>query len=504
MKYYFLLLCLLGLFRFEAGAQEKKHPNIIILYVDDLGYGDVGCYGAKGVKTPNIDKMADNGLMMTDAHCAAAMCTPSRFSLLTGKYAFRNKAEILPGDAPLLIRPETPTLPSMLKKAGYRTGVVGKWHLGLGNGTVDWNEDITPGPLEIGFDYSFLIPATGDRVPTVFVENHRVVGLDPNDPITVSYKKKVGDDPTGIENPEMLRVKADPQHSNTIVNGVSRIGYMAGGKQARWVDEEFPDKLTEKAIAFMDTDKEKPFFLYYSFHDIHVPRLPHARFTGASKMGPRGDAIAQVDWVVGEIVKALEVRGIAEETMIIFSSDNGPVLDDGYEDQAEELIGKHKPGGPFKGGKYSIYEAGTRVPTIVYWPSTIKSGKSNALFTQTDLYASLAELTGQTVEDGEAPDSENHLQVLLGVSEEGRTELIEEAFVLALRQGDWKYIAPVENDTPDWLKNKKVAHGIGNEPQLYNLRKDPKEQKNLAEGYPEKVAEMQQRLAELVKQQQSN
>lgn len=467
----------------------KAKPSIVILYVDDLGYADVGSYGAIGVETPHIDNLARKGMKFTDAHSTAATCTPSRFSLLTGKHAFRNKAAILPGDAPLLIRPGTPTLPSMLQKAGYKTAVVGKWHLGLGNGQLNWNKSIEPGPNEVGFDYSFLIPATGDRVPTVYVENHQVVGLDPQDPIAVSYTKKIGNEPTGLSHPELLKVEADTQHSATIVNGVSRIGYMIGGKAAYWKDEEFADLLTQKAQAFMKENKDKPFFLYYSFHDIHVPRVPHPRFSGSSEMGARGDAIAQVDWVTGEIVKTLEALGIADNTLIIFTSDNGPVLDDGYEDEAAELVGAHNPSGPFRGGKYSAYEAGTRVPTITYWPGVIDAGESDALLSQIDLFASLASLLGEEMEPQAAPDSKDMLQAWLGKSDVGRDVLIEEAFVLALRKGDWKYIAP-GLEAPDWLKNKDIESGLKDEPQLFNLAEDKKEQNNLASVYPAKVKEM--------------
>lgn len=470
---------------------EKSNPNIVIIYVDDLGYADVGSYGAKGVETPNVDSLAQHGMKFTDAHCPAATCTPSRFSLLTGKYAFRNKAAILPGNAPLLIRPGTSTLPGMLQRAGYKTAVVGKWHLGLGDGHVNWNEAVKPGPNEIGFDYSFLIPATGDRVPTVYLENHHVVGQDPDDPIQVSYSEKIGDRPTGLSHPELLRMEADSQHSATIVNGISRIGYMAGGEEALWRDEDFPDLLTRKAKAFMKEHKDTPFFLYFSFQDIHVPRVPHPRFVGKSEMGPRGDAIAQMDWVTGELIKTLEELGIAENTLVIFTSDNGPVLDDGYADQAVELIGAHKPAGPFRGAKYSAYEGGTRVPTIAYWPGVIEPGESNAVLSQVDLYASLAKLTNQQLQAEEAPDSEEMLSAWLGESKEGRQVILEEAFVLALRKGDWKYIEPgSEEEAPDWLKNKDVESGLMQKPQLFNLATDIGEQHNLAATHPDKVNEM--------------
>lgn len=511
-KILLLFLIFISCFFLATHAQTEK-PNVLIIYVDDLGYGDVGCYGAKGVETPNIDRLAKNGIRFTDAHCSAATCTPSRFSILTGSYAFRNKAAILPGDAPLLIRPGTETVASMLKKAGYRTGVVGKWHLGLGNGEVDWNESIKPGPLEIGFDYAFLIPATGDRVPTVYVENHQVVGIEPDDPIQVSYEEKVGARPTGTENPELLRMKADLQHSQTIVNGVSRIGYMGGGDSALWVDEAFPDILTGKAKTFIRENPDQPFFLYFSFHDIHVPRLPNPRFRGKSEMGPRGDAIAQMDWCTGELIKTLEEAGILENTLVIFTSDNGPVLDDGYEDQAVTLLGDHQPAGPFRGGKYSAYEGGTRVPTITYWPGTIQPGESDALWSQVDLFASLAQLTRQKLSkdaaldsatlDSAAPDSFDMLPVLLGKSDQGRNTMLEESFTLSLRMNEWKYIAPLEGELPDWLSNKDIETGLRDSPQLYNLADDIEEQNNLAQKYPDKLKEMKTILRNIVNQKGS-
>ena len=230
MKFFFSVLCILWLVS-SAGAQER--PNIVLIYTDDVGFADVGCYGAKGVETPNIDRLATEGLKLTDAHCSAATCTPSRFALLTGSYAFRGGARILPGNANMIIKPGTPTLPSVLQSVGYRTGVVGKWHLGLGDGEVDWNKEIKPGPNEIGFDYHFLIPATGDRVPCVYLEKHRVVDLDPSDPITTSYGKRIGDAKTGKEIPETLKQMWSHGHNQTIVNGISRIGYMTGGHKAR-------------------------------------------------------------------------------------------------------------------------------------------------------------------------------------------------------------------------------------------------------------------------------
>ncbi len=500
MKANFLITVILAFSTplFSQRATSSK-PNIIIIYADDLGYGDVGCYGAKGVKTPNIDKLAKNGLKFTDAHCTAATCTPSRFSILTGSYAFRNNAAILPGDAPLIIRPGTPTLPGMLQKAGHTTAVIGKWHLGLGNGVINWNGDIRPGPIELGFDYSFLIPATLDRVPTVYVENHNVVNLDPKDPIEVNYDQKIGNEPTGLEHPELLKVKADSQHSNTIINGISRIGYTTGGRSAWWKDEDIADVLMNKTKTFLNKNKNKPFFLYLSYSDIHVPRDPNPRLNGKSTLGRRGDDIAQMDWTTGEVMKTLDKLGLTKNKLVIFSSDNGPVLNDGYDDQSEELLGDHKPGGPFKGGKYSAYEAGTRVPTIVYWPSKVKPGISNAMVSQVDFFASFANLTGQKLNANAAPDSYNMLPALLGKSMTGRQTMLEESFTLALRNGSWKYIEPQTKGTPAWLKNKKVETGLATKPQLFDLKNDLSEEHNIIDRYPDEAKKMKKILNDIEK-----
>jgi arylsulfatase A len=498
VRYYRFIgvVVVIGSLFIRCSSDPGDKPNIIIFYVDDLGYGDVGCYGATGVATPAIDSLARFGVRFTDAHCPAATCTPSRYSLLTGRYAFRNRAAILPGDAPLLIDTTATTLPKVFKRAGYNTAVIGKWHLGLGNGRINWNEKISPGASEVGFDYSFLIPATGDRVPTVFVENGFVVNADRNDPIQVNYSGPVEGDSSAGDSNDRLKMTADTQHSNTVVNGVSRIGFMAGGQKARWVDESFPVVFTEKTLKFIDDSKGKPFFLFYSFHDIHVPRMPHQAFVGKSSMGPRGDAIAQLDWTVGQVVKELRKRGLEKNTLIIFTSDNGPVLNDGYDDRAAELVGEHKPAGVFRGGKYSAFEGGTRVPAIVYWPGTIHPHESDALLTQVDLLRSLATLVGEPVTEN--IDSENQLDAWLGKNAAGREVMIEESFTLALREGNWKYILAHQGDVPAWMANKNIESGLMNGDQLYDLGKDIGEQNNVAGSHPEVVVRMKEKLKEIV------
>jgi arylsulfatase A-like enzyme len=474
-------------------------PNIVLIYADDLGYGDVGCYGATRVKTPYIDRLATEGLRFTDAHSPAATCTPSRYSLLTGEYAWRKKGTgVLPGDAKMIIEPGRTTLASTLQKAGYTTAVIGKWHLGLGQGTnaTDWNAEITPGPNEIGFDYSFILPATGDRVPCVYVENHRITGLNPNDPLRVTFTtNKLGKEPTGRDNPELLSMKPSHGHDMTIVNGISRIGYMTGGKQAWWKDEDIADTITRRATTFIEKNKKNRFFLYFSTHDIHVPRVAHPRFVGQTDMGPRGDVIAQLVWCVGEIMAALQRYDLDTNTLVIFSSDNGPVVDDGYQDHAVEKLGGHKPSGPWRGGKYSNFEAGTRVPFIVWWPGHVQPGVSGALVSQIDFLRSFAKLAESSLSPEVGPDSVDVLGALLGESKGGREELVQQAGALSLRKGNWKFIQAGRGAA--FNKNTGTETGNAPSPQLYNLRADPGERENVAARHPEMVREMSARLQQV-------
>ncbi|MFN0080544.1 MAG: sulfatase family protein [Prosthecobacter sp.] len=479
--------CLIALLLVATAVAVEK-PNVVLLYADDLGYGDVSCYGSKTITTPNIDRLAAEGLRFTDGHCAAATCTPSRFAMLTGEYAFRQKGTgVLPGDAKLIIPPGRATLASIFQGAGYRTGVVGKWHLGLGDGGLDWNGEVKPGPNEIGFDHCFIMAATGDRVPCVYVQDHRVVGLDPADPIQVSYQQPFPGEPTGKQNPELLRMHPSHGHDMALINGISRIGYMKGGKSAIWKDEDMADTFTAAAVKFIEASKSGAFFLYFAAHDPNVPRVPHPRFVGKSGMGPRGDAILQFDDCVGTILATLDRLGLKENTLVLLSSDNGPVVDDGYKDDAVEKLGTHKPAGPLRGGKYSAFEGGTRVPFIIRWPAKVNPGVSAALVSQVDFPASFAALTGQKAPES-ARDSQNMLPALLGQDSAGRAELVEQGGPLALRQGVWKFIP----SSPGQAVSKNTHNETGNAPKarLYDLSQDLGEAENLAEMHPERVQNM--------------
>ena len=364
----------------DGDPAVKPLPNIVFILTDDTGYGDLRCYGSKGIKTPNVDRLAEQGIRFTNAYAPSATCTPTRYACMTGEYAWRKHGTgILPGNAALIIDPSRTTLPSILKKAGYATGAIGKWHLGLGDGQkrLDFNTEIKPGPCDIGFDYFFGMPATTDRVPCVFLENRNVVNLDPADPITVSYAAKVGTWPTGRENPELCtNQKSNNGHDGTIVNGIGRIGFMTGGKQALWKDELMAQTYVAKATAFMEAHKDKPFFLYYATHQPHVPRWPGDSFRGHNPMGIRAESLEEMDWCIGEVMKKLEQLGIADNTLLIVSSDNGPAVADGYADGALENERKagHSAAGTLRGGKYTPYEGGVREPFIVRWPAVIKQG----------------------------------------------------------------------------------------------------------------------------------
>ncbi len=483
---------------FLCAPPEKSvpsKPNIIILYADDLGYGDLSCYGATSIRTPNIDRIAQEGIKFTNAYATSATCTPSRYALLTGEYPWRNqKARILPGNAPLIIDPAKPNLPKILKNAGYTTAVVGKWHLGLGGENLDWNAEMKPGPKEIGFDYSFILASTNDRVPTVYVENGIVPGLDKDDPLLVSYVENFPGELTGKDHPELLKMLPSHGHDMSIHNGISRIGYMRGGKSALWVDEEMGDTVLSHSLHFIQNNKNNPFFLYFAFHQPHVPRTPHPRFVGSTDMGPRGDAIMEIDYEVGELLDLLDSLGLADQTMIIFSSDNGPVLDDGYQDDAVSRIGDHRPSGALRGGKYSLFDAGTHLPFMVRWKGHIMPGTSEALICQMDLAASFAYMLDQ---DNNTRDSQNVWDVLLGKSTDGRDNLILEASGnTCFRENDWVMIPLYQG--PQIFEQEQIESGISSTYQLYNLSVDPSQKHNLAEKNPDKLRELRSRYENIV------
>ncbi|MFO1076888.1 MAG: arylsulfatase [Planctomycetota bacterium] len=478
-----------------ARAQQASPPNVLLIYGDDVGYADVSCNGGSAIRTPNIDALASRGLRFTDGHCAAATCTPSRFSLLTGIHGFRHGIRVLPPDAPSTITPAMFTLPQLFERHDYETMVIGKWHLGLGNRgeKVDWNGDVAPGPLEVGFDHCFLLPSTNDRVPCVYLADHRVFGLDAADPLFVG-KRPAGFGGTAYpdgkqDRSAMTYYPSSEGHDNSVIGGIGRIGYQWGGKAALWDDETMTDVFVARAKEFLAAQRKgRPFFLYFSSQDIHVPRAPHPRFRGKTELTYRGDAMVELDWAVGELLAALDAGGLADDTIVIFSSDNGPVYDDGYEDgttvptSTREVDRGHDASGPYRGGKCQIYEGGTRVPFVVRWPGHVKPGVSDALVSQIDLLASFAKLLGTDLGGDEAIDSRDTLAAFLGEDRKGLPFLIEEAGRLALRVGTWKLIEGRGKDGKD---------------ELYDLATDIGEQHDIAAAHPDRVAEMRALLTKL-------
>ena len=498
---------------FAAAAESPAKPNIIVILADDLGPGDMSCAGATKVQTPNIDRLAADGVRFTNGYAPSATCTPSRYALLTGEYAWRQKAKnntILDGDAPLCIEPGRRTLPAMLRDAGYRTGVVGKWHLGLGDGQarVDFNGDVEPGPLEIGFDYCHIIPATVDRVPSVWIENRRVTNLDPADPIAVSYLSNISDEPTGIDRPDLLKQGADKQHSCTIINGISRIGYMKGGTSARFKDDELASTVVAKSVEFIEQHKNTPFFLSVGLFEPHVPRVAEKPFVGTSDCGVRGDVIEQVDWEVGEIMKVLHRLELAANTLVIFSSDNGPILFDGYYDRSVEDLNGHQPTAGLRGWKYLTFEGGCRVPFIAHWPQRIKPRVSGQFFSLVDIYATVAGLIRQELKPNDAPDSLDLSAVLLGTTGTNVRDhtVLHGIGGLALRQGDWKFIPATAGaggmGSGANAADARFAAATIPEPLLFNLADDPQETSNVIAHHPEKADELAKQLESLTRQAQ--
>ena len=500
-----LLLAPLGALSAPDVSKPEPKPNIIIILADDLGSGDMSCAGATTIQTPNLDRLASEGVRFTQGYSPSATCTPSRYSMLTGEYAWRQKAKvntILDGDAPLCIEPGRLTLPELLRQDGYHTAVIGKWHLGLGDGKtkLDFNGELKPGPLEIGFDYAHIIPATVDRVPSVWVEDHKVPNLDPADPIVVSYINNVSEEPTGLEQPDLLIQGADKQHSGTIINGISRIGYMKGGHAARFKDEELASTVVAKTVEYIERHKDEPFFLSVGLFEPHVPRVAEPPFAGTSQSGVRGDVIHQVDWQVGEIMKTLDRLDLAKNTIVIFSSDNGPILFDGYYDRSVEDLNGHQPAGGLRGWKYLVFEGGCRVPFIVRWPEQIKPRVSDQMINLVDCYATLANIVGQEFPASAAPDSLDLSSVVLGKTDKNLRDhtVLHGIGGLALRKGDWKYIPASEGaggiGSGANAEDERFAAATIPEPMLFNLAADPNEEENIIEKYPEQAAELAEEL----------
>ncbi len=495
MQKSLLTLSVLGALPVMAQKTAQQRPNVVLIVADDMGYGDVSAYGQTSISTPNIDRLALGGVCFTDGHATSATSTPSRYGMFTGMYPWKNAdAKILPGDAPLLIPESQFTMPRMFQHAGYKTAAIGKWHLGMGYGKIDWNKQITPAANVVGFDYTNVIAATVDRVPTVYVRNGLVVGLDPNDPIEIDYDNPFPGEPTALTNPELVKMQWSHGHHDTVVNGIPRIGFMKGGKRAHWDDATMAQYLVDEVKTFINENADEPFFLYYGLHEPHVPRTAMSQFAGTTPLGPRGDVVVEADWCVGEVMKALEEKGILENTIIIYTSDNGPVLDDGYVDGARESAPLHDPNGGLRGGKYSLYDAGTRVPFFIYWKDHIKHVETDALVSQLDLAASFAAMLGEKVPAG--LDSQDILSTFMGKNQKGRKDMIIEASGrLAYRYGHYALIPPYQGKKTNETGNEL---GVEDHYALYDLSAEPSQMHDISAENPKLVKKLQKKFLAIV------
>ena len=503
----FVALALVTPRRVLLATPPPDRPHIIVIMADDLGFGDVSCNGATAIKTPHIDALAATGQRFTSGYCSASTCTPTRYSFLTGTYAFRRKGTgIAPPNSPAIIQPGTETIASLLQQAGYTTAVIGKWHLGLGGeGGPDWNGELKPGPLEIGFDSCFLLPTTNDRVPQVYVQDHHVKNLDSSDPLWVGNRQPSPDHPTGVTARDTLKMDWSHGHNQTIHNGISRIGFYTGGTAARFRDEDLADAWVAQSKGFIHAQKTsgKPFFLFFAAHECHVPRVVHERFQGKSQLGPRGDAILELDWCVGELTKTLADNGLSENTLVVFCSDNGPVLDDGYKDDAVEKNGAHRAAGPYSGGKYSVYEGGTRTPFITCWPGTIPVGVSDELVCTIDLATSLASLVGQAMPADACLDSLDVSDALLAkTGATGRDHLVQQdnggGGNFGLRVGDWKLVRHDRKQARNLVVEQQLANTNVPQYQLFDLSADPGEKNDVTAARPQLASQLAERLRKLI------
>lgn len=462
-------------------------PNIVLINADDLGYGDLGCYGATKIKTPHMDRLAIEGRRFTDAHSPSAVCSPSRYGLLTGQFPLRkNFWGPTPHHQGLTIDLAQPTIASVLKEAGYATACIGKWHLGFGEGKCDWNKPLKPGPLEIGFDYYFGMPTVNSGGPFVYVENHGVVDYDPKDPFVKPSKAK------------------PPMTEKWPAKGMGPFG---GAEKAmlRYRDRAVGTEFAERSVKWIgeQAKTKEPFFLYLATTNIHHPFTPAKRFEGTSECGRYGDFVHELDWIVGEVMKALDEHKLADNTLVVFTSDNGGMLNEGGQDAWRA---GHRLNGDLQGFKFGAWEGGHRVPFIVRWPGKVPAGsRSDALISQIDLISTFAAAAGAKLDSKATIDGVNQLPEFMGKAAKPARDFLvispNSPKHLTLRKGDWVYIpAQDEGGFQGKTVGDHLLGGAATQPltkmvnsdvldgkvrenappaQLYNLRTDPGQQTNI-------------------------
>lgn len=497
----------------KSNGQENLHsskPNIILINADDLGYGDLSIYGATKLHTPNIDKLAKEGMMFTDAHSASAVCSPSRYALITGEYPFRKEGLTKPVflKDPLLIDTTKQTIATILKKAGYNTAIIGKWHLGFGTKKpVDWNEPLKPGPNELGFDYYYGVPVVNSHPPFVYVENHDVVGLIEDDPFVYGKMAKT------------KKIEAKKRYDD--IGGADKAHDL-------YIDDEVGTHLKDKSLEWLKKQKkDTPFFLYFATTNIHHPFTPAPQFVGTSKCGLYGDFVHELDWIVGEVMRTIEEMGVADNTLVILTSDNGGMLN--MTGQRAWKQG-HRLNGDLLGFKFDAWEGGHRIPFIAKWPRKIKKGSiSDHLISNVDMLATFAAITNTALAPEDGLDSYNVLPSLI----DSETEQPRDHLVLmpssknhkAFRKGKWLYINNKGNGgfagknigdqhlagPPAFLLTGQVNSDVENgalkpdaaSAQLYDLEQDPSQKVNLFHERPEIVANMKQGLQQALNSKQT-
>ena len=490
-------LCLLFLLSCDKKSQQPiKKPNVVIILTDDQGYGDVSALnpGSK-FQTPNIDKLANEGIIFTDGHSSDAVCSPSRYSLLTGRYSWRTtlKTGVLGADGPCLIKKGRMTIASMLKENGYNTGMVGKWHLqmdfaGTKGKDRDWSKPFTDGPIEKGFDYFFGIPASMNFGVLTYLENDKVLEA----PTVWTHKTKSKNPLSGPSD-----FSFQPPYSDTPNKGWIEVA-------PDFDENEVLKTLTSKAVGYInkvaeDAKKGKPFFLYFALTSPHLPHCTHPDFRGKTECGNYGDFMAETDYRVGQILDALKSQGLTDNTLVIFTSDNGAETNYNYQ---RKKYG-HYSSYIFKGGKRDIYEGGHHIPFIMRWPNVIKAGSKSTLpVCQTDYFATLADIVGAKIPDNAAEDSYSLYPVLKG--EKYDNSLVGPVIhhscngYFAIRDGKWKL--NMVRGSGGTLKPKLIIPKKGEALyELYNIEEDPSETKNLYFEHPEIVEKLTKEITSIIK-----
>ena len=473
-----------------AAAAAADKPNVIVILADDFGYGSVACYGGAGLNTPHLDRLAKEGRRFTHAYAPGSVCSPSRYALLTGRYYWRTSVkdgEVLGGTAPLHIETNRMNLASLCKSQGYRTAVVGKWHLGLGSeAKTDWNKPLKPGPLEIGFDYFFGMGSNPWTGPHSFIENHEVTNRVPGEQVVIEPKGKGQNTTAGITKPFEY-------------NQIMKV-------------------MTEKAVAWVDQNHAGPFFLYFAPNAVHRPVDPHPKFTG-SRFGFYGDFIHELDWSVGELLAALDRHKIAENTLVVFASDNGGVVNPNNEEAQIAIKAGLAVNGPLRGGKHDVWEGGFRTPFLARWPGKVPAGTtSEQVVCHADMLATLAGILKVPLPEGAGEDSFDAGPAFFDSEVSGRVRdhvIVHSANAeYAIRVGNWKLVerenapqveprrrarpagAPVRERPAGQKGGQARRKAVPAHDELFDLAADPAEAKDVHADHPEVVAKLRKALAE--------